>query len=126
MPLPTTAQAPAAWYSDGNTNVTTTVVRKSVAGGAAFLDIGLFKNQAAAATAVWLYVAINAMSNSEEDLILASAGPQRLEIPVGSTLADMQRIQAPTNDPITRYAFRTDAAAESVGNRVVQRIGSLL
>lgn len=123
---PTVQTAVAAWTNDANVDVTTTVVRKTVPGGAAFLDIGLMRKVAAVPTALYLYVAINAVSDAEETAILAAAGPQRIEIPFGATLRDMQRIMAPGSEPITRYAFCTDAATESVGNRVVQRIGGLL
>lgn len=123
-PMPTSEQAQADWTHDETANVTTTVVRKSVPSGASFVDIGLFKSTASAATALWLYVAVNALSNAEEDTILANPGPQRLRIPIGTSLRDMCRLQSDV--PITRYAFRTDAVAESVGNVVIQHIGSAL
>lgn len=129
-PIPTVEQAQAGWFSDENTGVTTTAVRKTVPGGAAYLDICLFSSTATPSTALWLFIALNADSNSHEDDILAGASPsaiqQRIRLPRGLTNADMLRVVHPNGDPITRYAFRTDAATESVGNIVVQRVGSLL
>lgn len=119
IPVTPDDQKPLAYYADENTGVTTTIVRKSVPGGALSLQIGLFANAASAPTAKWLFVAVNALSDSEEAYMLATPGA-RLAIPVG----ELQPLQFPAADPLLRYAFTTDAATESVGNRVIQRIGS--
>lgn len=121
MGLPVTPddQKPLAYYADETTGVTTTIVRKAVPGGALSLQIGLFANAANAPTAKWLFVAVNAMSDSEEAYMLATPGA-RIAVPVG----DLQPLHFPLTDPLLRYAFCTDAAAEANGNRVIQRIGS--
>lgn len=114
-------QQAAAVYNDETTSPTTTVTRKSVPGGASFVELGLFPSTASAATAKFLFVAVNALSDSEEDYMLANAST-RICIPVG----EVQRIMFPDSDPCTRYAFTTDAAAESVGSKCIQRVGGLV
>lgn len=120
-PVLTGDQQAAAVYSDETASPTTTVNRKSVPSGASFIELGLFPTTANAATAKFLYVAVNALSDSEEDYMLSNPST-RICIPAG----EFQRIMAPDSDPITRYAFTTDAAAETAGSKCIQRIGSLL
>lgn len=120
-PVLTGDEQPAAVYNDENASPTTTTVRKQVPGGASFIEIGLFQSAANAPTAKFLFLVVNALSDSEEDYMLSNAAT-RICIPVG----EFQRVMFPNDAPCTRYAFRTDAAAESVGSKCIQRVGSLL
>lgn len=120
-PVLTGDQQAAAVYSDETASPTTTVTRKAVPGGASFVELGIFQSGVSAPTAKFLYVAVNALSDSEEDYMLSTPST-RICIPVG----EFQRIMAPDSDPITRYGFTTDAAAESNGSKCIQRIGSLV
>lgn len=120
MGLPTTPddQKPLAYYTDETVDAATAITRKQVPGGALSLQIGMYANAANPPTAKWLFLAVNALSDSEEAYMLSTPGA-RLAIPVGET----QQISFPLTDPLTRYAFCADSAA-TVGNRVIQRIGS--
>lgn len=120
-PVLTGDEQASAVYSDETASPTTTVTRKSVPGGASFVELGLFQSGASAPTAKFIYVAVNALSDSEEDYMLSTPSA-RICIPVG----EFQRIMFPANDPCLRYAFSTDAATETNGSKCIQRIGSLV
>lgn len=120
-PVITGDQQAAAIYSDETASPTTTVTRKQVPGGASFIELGLFQSGPSAPTAKFIYVAVNALSNSEEDYMLSTPAT-RIAIPVG----EFQRIMFPDSDPCLRYAFATDVATETNGSKCIQRIGSLL
>lgn len=123
MPIPVTpdAEAPLAYYGDETSGPTTTATRKTVPSGAACLEIGLFPTTGTATTAKFLFVVVNAESDSEENDMLADP-KSRLCIPTGK----FERLLFSADDPLTRYAFTTDVAAESAGSKCIQRIGSLL
>lgn len=123
MGLPVTPddQKPAAFYNDINDGVTTTVARKSIPAGALSIELGLFQTTGTATTAKFVFVVFNAMSDSEEDAMIAN-NSTRFLIPTGQ----FQKFTFPAADPCLRYAFRTDAATETAGSRLIQRIGSLL
>lgn len=123
MGIPTTPddQKAAAYYFDETTGLTTTVVRKAVPGGAMSLEIGHYQTTGTVSTAKLLYVAFNALSDSEEDNMLASVG-QRAVIPTGQT----RKFLFPAAAPLTRYCMKTDAATETAGSIVIQAIGSAL
>lgn len=123
MGLPVTPedQKPAAFYNDLTDGQTTTITRKSVPGGATSIELGLFPTTGTATTAKFLFVVFNALSDSEEDNLIAN-NATRFVIPAGM----FQRFTFPPDDPCTRYAFRTEAATETAGSRTIQRIGSLL
>lgn len=123
MGLPTTpdAESPVAYYGDETASPTTTVTRKAVPAGAKTLELGIFQTTAAVTTAKFLYVAFNALSNSEEDAMLANPST-RMCIPAEK----FEKFVFPVNDPLTRYAFVTDVATETAGSKCIQRIGSLL
>lgn len=118
-PVLTGDQQASAVYSDETASPTTTATRKTVPGGASFIELGIFQSGASATTAKFLFVAVNAISDSEEDYMLA-APSARICIPSG----EFQRIMFPKDDPCLRYAFTTDAATETNGSKCVQRIGS--
>lgn len=122
MPIPTESDLPLDWYSDSSTGVTSTLAagnRKKVPAGALQMQIGLFPTTANPSTARTLFVALNALSDSEEDQILSGALSGRIEIPAG--FWEVLKFD-PTN-PLLRYAIATDAATETNGGRVIQRIG---
>lgn len=119
IPVTPDDQKPLAYYADENTGVTTTIVRKQVPGGALSLQLGLYPTTGTATTAKWVFVAVNALSDSEEAYMLATPGA-RIAIPAG----DLQTLSFPAADPLLRYAFMTDAATETAGSRLIQRIGS--
>lgn len=119
LPVNPPDMRPAAVYCDETANLTTSIVRKTVPGGGAFVELGLFASTASAPTAKFLYVCFNALSDSEEAAMLANPS-SRFCIPVG----EAQKFIFEASDPCLRYAMQTDAAAESVGSKVVQRIGS--
>lgn len=121
IPVTPDAESPAAFYSDETASPTTTITRKSVPGGARMLEIGLFQTTGTATTAKFLYVVVNAISDAEEAAMLANV-TTRITIPAGQ----WERLVFPTAEPLTRYAFATDAATETAGSRCLQRIGSLL
>lgn len=120
-PVLTGDQQSAAVYSDETTSPTTTVTRKAVPGGASFIELGIFASGASAPTAKFLYVVVNAASNSEEDYMLSKPST-RIAIPAG----EFQRIMFPDSDVCLRYAFTTDAATETNGSKCIQRIGGLV
>lgn len=123
MGLPTTpdVESPVAYYGDETASPTTTITRKTVPGGAKALEIGLFQTTGTATTAKFLYLAVNALSDAEETAMLANPAT-RICIPAGR----FEKFVFPVSDPLTRYAFTTDAATETAGSRCIQRIGSLL
>lgn len=112
-------EQPSAVYNDETNNATNTIVRKSIPGGASFVELGMYPGTNAP-TARFLYVVVNALSDAEETFMLDNPST-RICIPLG----EMQRITFPDSDPLTRYAFKTDVA-ETGNNKVVQRVGSLL
>ena len=120
-PVLTADQQSAAVYSDETASPTTTTTRKAIPGGASFVELGIFGSSASNPTAKFLYVAVNALSDSEEDYMLATPSA-RLCIPAG----EFQRIMFPVSDPCLRYAFATDAATETNGSKCIQRIGSIV
>jgi hypothetical protein len=89
-----------------------------VPGGARQLSIGLFPSTKAAADAALLYFVPNALSDSDEDAKIATAG-LRFVIPTGY----MQTFHFPDDEPLTRYAIRSSAASETVGNVCLQIVG---
>lgn len=111
----------AAVYNDETSSPTTVITRKSVPAGASYVELGLFPSTNSAPTAKFLFVVVNAASDSEEDFLIATPSA-RICIPVG----EMQRIMFPESDPCTRYAFASDAATESVGTKCIQRVGGLV
>ena len=121
FPVLTGEQQAAAYYSDESSGVTTTTVRKSVPGGATSIELGLFSSTSTSASARFLYVAYGAISDSEEDYMLATPGLRDV-IPLG----EVKRVDFPESDPCLRYAIKTDAATESNGNLVTHTIGSLV
>lgn len=123
MPIPVTpdAEAPAAYYCDETAGPTTTITRKTVPGGAACLEIGLFQTTGTVTTAKFLFVVFNAIGDAEETTMLANPST-RLCIPTGK----FERLLFSVDDPLLRYAFASDAAAETAGSKCIQRIGSLL
>lgn len=123
MGLPVTPddQKPAAYYNDIQDGQNTTATRKAVPGGALSIEIGMFPTSANPTTAKFVFVVFNALSDAEEDVMLAT-NSTRFLIPTG----EFQRFTFPPDDPCRRYAFRTDAATETNGSRIIQRIGSLL
>lgn len=120
-PVLTGDQQAAAVYSDETASPTTAATRKAIPGGASFIELGIFPSGASATTAKFLYVAVNALSDSEEDYMLANAST-RIAIPTG----EIQRVMFPAADPCLRYAFTTDAATETNGSKCIQRVGSLV
>lgn len=123
MGLPVTPddQKPAAYYNDLTDGQNTTITRKAVPGGAISIEIGMFPTTGVATTAKFVFVVFNALSDAEEDVMIAT-NSTRFLIPTG----EFQKFTFPATDPCTRYAFRTDAATETAGSRIIQRIGSLL
>lgn len=121
LPVNPPDMKPAAVFCDETNGLTTTIVRKTVPGGASFVELGLFASTGSAPTAKFLYVCFNALSDSEEAAMLANPS-SRFCIPVG----EVQKFLFEASDPCLRYAMATDAATESVGSKVVQRVGSLV
>lgn len=121
LPVNPPDMRPAAVYCDETTNLTTSIVRKTVPGGASFVELGLFATTGSAPTAKFLYICFNALSDSEETAMLGNPS-SRFCIPVG----DVQKFIFEASDPCLRYAMTTDAAAEAAGSKTVQRIGSLV
>ncbi len=114
-------ERPAAIYTDETSGLTTTVVRKTVPGGAKQISIGLFPSTKAAADAALLYFVPNAFSNSDEDAKLAAPG-LRYTIPVGF----MQTFYFPDDAPLLRYAITSNVASETIGNVCLQIVGNEL
>lgn len=114
-------QQSAAYYFDETTGLTTSIVRKQVPGGAISIELGLYPTTSSPTTARFLYVCFNAVSDSEEANMLATVG-QRAVIPAGFSM----KFTFDPKTPLTRYAMRTDAAAETNGSIAIQSIGSLL